>query len=330
MHKTPMARKTAVLFINIGSPTALTTSSIRRYLREFLGDYRVINLPRFMVWLLLNFYVLPFRPRKSLLAYQKIWQENGSPLLFLSKQLVTKVATQFDPASYSIDCAMRYGQPSIAKQIKQYKKNAIKELIIIPLYPQYSSTTTASVYDEIARLIMQWRHIPTTHFVSDYHQNPLYIDAIAQSVVQSWTTKGKNKLLLMSFHGLPACLTQWGDPYFAQCQQTAQLVAKKLALSTTQWKIVFQSRFGKAKWLQPYCIEVLQALPKQGIKKIDIICPGFAVDCLETLEEIKIRNKAVFMDAGGEIYEYIPALNATKPHVNIMVELIKTSKQDVC
>ncbi|MEO1885259.1 MAG: ferrochelatase, partial [Methylococcales bacterium] len=197
------------------------------------------------------------------------------------------------------------------------------EIIVIPLYPQYSSTTTASVYDAVVSQLMPWRHIPSVRFVSDYHQHPLYIEAIAKSVERAWAKKGKNELLLMSFHGLPAQLTEWGDPYFDQCHRTAELIAEVLSLTSGQWKIVFQSRFGKAKWLQPYCVEVLQALPDQGIKRVDVVCPGFAVDCLETLEEIEMANKDYFMAAGGENYRYIPALNAAKQHVQLMSALIR-------
>jgi len=243
--------------------------------------------------------------------------------VFLSQKLVKKVAKQFDSSSHSIDCVMRYGKPSMAAKLKQYKKNKIEEIIVIPLYPQYSSTTTASVYDAVVSQLMSWRHIPSVRFVSDYHQHPLYIEAIAKSVERAWAKKGKNELLLMSFHGLPAQLTEWGDPYFDQCHRTAELIAEALSLSSGQWKIVFQSRFGKAKWLQPYCVEVLQALPDQGIKRVDVVCPGFAVDCLETLEEIEMANKDYFMAAGGENYRYIPALNAAKQHVQLMSALIK-------
>ena len=320
-------KKTGVLLVNLGSPVAPTTSAVRRYLKEFLWDPRVVNIPRPIWWLILHFLVLPFRPRKSLKAYKKIWhKKKGSPLTFLSQQLVKKVARQFDSSHYSIDSVMRYGKPSITAKLKQYKKNNVEEIIVLPLYPQYSSTTTASVYDAVVTELMQWRHIPSLRFISDYHKNPLYIEAIAKSVEQTWAKKGRSQLLLMSFHGLPEQLTKWGDPYFKQCHQSAELIAKELSLSSDQWKIVFQSRFGKAKWLQPYCIEVLQSLPKQGIKTVDVLCPGFAVDCLETLEEIELANKNYFMEAGGELYQYIPALNDSKLHVRTMVELIKGEK----
>ena len=323
VRESAVAKKTGVLLVNLGSPDAPTSSAVRRYLKEFLWDPRVVNLPRFLWWIILHFLVLPFRPRKSAKAYKKIWQDKGSPLSFLTQQLTKKVADQFKDQRYSIDCVMRYGKPSISRQLARYKKAQIDELIVIPLYPQYSSTTTASVYDEVVKRVMKWWHIPSVRFVSDYYQHPLYIEAVAYSIEKAWKNKGRNELLLMSFHGLPAKLSEWGDPYFEQCNRSAELIAEKLSLSKDQWTLVFQSRFGKAKWLQPYCIEVLQALPERGIKNIDVICPGFAVDCLETLEEIDMANKAVFHDAGGESYHYIPALNDSDKHVKLMVELIK-------
>ena len=318
-----VSKKVGVMLVNLGSPSAPTTSAVRRYLKEFLWDYRVVNLPRPLWWLILNFIVLPLRPKKSAEAYQKIWQKQGSPLVFLSQQLTQKVAAQFDSDIYSVDCVMRYGSPSIAKCLDYYKANQIDELVVIPLYPQYSSTTTASVYDAVMNRVMRWWYIPSIRFVSDYYQQPLYIAALADSIQTHWQQHGKNERLLMSFHGLPAQLTKWGDPYFQQCHCTADLVAKKLGLDEGQWQIVFQSRFGKAEWLQPYCVEVLQQLPEQGIKSIDVICAGFAVDCLETLEEIEITNKAVFIEAGGESYHYIPALNSVDAHVDLIVDLIK-------
>ena len=281
-----------------------------------------------MWWIILHILVLPFRPKKSLKAYKKVWHKKGSPLLFLTQQLTEKVAECFDGQGTSVNYVMRYGKPSIDKQLLQYKHIQIDELIVIPLYPQYSSTTTASVYDAVVGQLSQWRHIPSLRFLSDYHQNPLYIEAIARTIEQAWKNNSQNDLLLMSFHGLPEKLTEWGDPYFEQCKRSAELIAEKLCLSKDQWKIVFQSRFGKAKWLQPYCVEVLQGLPEQGFKNIDVVCPGFAVDCLETLEEIELTNKAIFLDAGGESFHYIPALNDSDQHVEMIVKLIKGDVHD--
>jgi ferrochelatase len=327
MRENAKSKKIGVLLVNLGSPSAPTTFAVRKFLKEFLWDPRVVNIPRFLWWIILHFLVLPFRPLKAKKAYQKIWQEKGSPLIFLTQQLVDKVNSQFKNTDYSIDCVMRYGKPSIRQQLAKYRKNKIEELVVIPLYPQYSITTTASVYDEVIKYVMKWWAIPSIRFISEYHQHPLYIEAIADSIKQFWSNNGRNELLLISFHGLPEKLTEWGDPYSHQCHQTAELIAKKLLLSDEQWKIVFQSRFGKAKWLQPYCIEMLQALPKQGVKNVDIVCPGFAVDCLETLEEIELENKKFFLQAGGQSYYYIPALNDSKKHIELMVELIRKDKQ---
>lgn len=321
------SKKIGVLLVNLGSPSAPTTFAVRQFLKEFLWDPRVVNIPRFLWWVILHFMVLPFRPLKAKKAYKKIWEEKGSPLIFLTQQLVDKVNSQFNNTDYSIDCVMRYGKPAIRQQLAKYRKNKIEELVVIPLYPQYSSTTTASVYDEVIKYVMKWWAIPSIRLISEYHQHPLYIEAISDSIKQFWSNNGRNELLLISFHGLPEKLTEWGDPYFHQCHQTAELIAKKLLLSDEQWKIVFQSRFGKAKWLQPYCIEMLQALPQQGVKNVDIVCPGFAVDCLETLEEIELENKNFFLQAGGQSYYYIPALNDSKKHVELMVELIRRDKQ---
>jgi ferrochelatase len=317
------AKKTAVLLANLGSPAAPTTSAVRRFLREFLWDPRVVNLPRPLWWLILHFFILPFRPRKSAKAYRKIWDTKGSPLIFLTRQLTELVAERLTAKGVITDYAMRYGEPSIAKRLRAFREQGIDQIIILPLYPQYSSTTTASIYDDVIKELNQWRYLPSLHFISHYHQDEHYIAAIADAVEQSWREHGRHELLLMSFHGLPEVLTKWGDPYFYHCQNTAALIAEKLGLNNKQWLLVFQSRFGKAEWLKPYCVDTLQSLPGQGIKQIDVVCPGFAVDCLETLEEIAMENKALFIDAGGEEYRYIPALNDAQSHVDAIVKLLE-------
>jgi ferrochelatase len=317
------ANKTGVLLVNLGSPAAPTTSAVRRFLKEFLGDPRVVNLPRPLWWVILRFFILPFRPHRSTAAYRKIWDEKGSPLVFLTRQLTDMVAQRLNAKGVITDYAMRYGKPSIADQLNALKKQGIDNLIILPLYPQYSSTTTASVYDDLIKELNRWRHLPSFQFISDYHQDEHYIAAVAESIEKIWRKQGRNDLLLMSFHGLPEQLTKWGDPYFHQCHKTAALIAEKLDLDKENWRVVFQSRFGKAQWLKPYCAETLQNLARQGVKKIDVVCPGFAVDCLETLEEIAMENKALFIKAGGETYRYIPALNDSKLHADAIVKLIE-------
>jgi ferrochelatase len=316
-------KKTGVLLANLGSPSAPTVSAVRRFLKEFLWDPRVVNLPRPLWWMILHFVVLPFRPRKSLKAYKKIWTEKGSPLIYLTRQLTEQVADKLKDKDISVRHVMSYGEPSIVKQLQAFKNEGIDNLIVLPLYPQYSSTTTASIYDAVVKELNQWRHLPNIQFISDYHQDNRYIAAVAQSIQQSWNENGKNELLLMSFHGLPEQLTKWGDPYFHQCHNSAALIAEQLGIDENQWMIVFQSRFGKAQWLKPYCVNTLKELPSKGIKKIDIVCPGFAVDCLETLEEIAMENKSIFMESGGEDYRYIPALNDSEIHVDAIVSLLE-------
>ena len=316
-------KKIGVLLANLGSPTAPTTKAVRRFLKEFLWDPRVVNLPRPLWWVILHFFVLPFRPARSAKAYQKVWHEKGSPLTYLTRELTEKTADKLNAKGIATDFVMRYGEPSIANQLRAFKKAGITDLIILPLYPQYSSTTTASIYDHLVKELNKWRHLPNIQFISDYHQDRHYISAVAESIEQAWREQGKNELLLMSFHGLPAQLTKWGDPYFYQCHKTATLIAEKLGLNEKEWMIVFQSRFGKAEWLKPYCVDTLQNLPGQGIKTVDVVCPGFAVDCLETLEEIAMENKSIFMKAGGTSYRYIPALNDSAAHVNAIVNLLE-------
>jgi ferrochelatase len=316
------AKKTGVLLANLGSPKAPTTSAVRKFLKDFLGDPRVVNIPRPIWLLILHCFVLPFRPAKSAKAYQKIWTEKGSPLIFLTRQFSEKLAEKLNPSSVVVSYAMRYGEPCIANQLKSLRQEGVDNIVVLPLYPQYSSTTTASIYDDVIKEFNQWRHLPSFQFISDYHNHDIYINAIVETVKLSWQEHGKNELLLMSFHGLPELLTKLGDPYYHQCQETARLIAEKLGLDEKQWLLVFQSRFGKAEWLKPYCFDTLQKLPGQGIKTLDVICPGFAVDCLETLEEMAMENKSAFLGAGGSAYRYIPALNDSDVHVNAMAKLL--------
>ena len=318
-------RKTAVLIVNLGSPASPKTADVRQFLREFLGDPRVVNLPRPLWWLILNLFVLPFRPRKSAHAYQTIWTEQGSPLAVYTRQLTAKLAAEIGSDECRVDYGMRYGQPSLAAKLREFEQQGVDEIIVLPLYPQYSSTTTASIFDVVADAIKQWWHVPGLRLISDFYRHPAYIAALADSIRAYWQQHGQSQLLVMSFHGVPAMLTGKGDPYFYHCQATAELLAQALELQADQWKLVFQSRFGKAEWLKPYCVEVLAELPKQGVSSVDLVCPGFSVDCLETLEEIAIANQEVFLEAGGEQYRYIPALNDSDAHVAVMRELIHTA-----
>lgn len=316
--------KTGILLVNLGSPSAPTVAAVRRFLKEFLWDRRVVNIPRPIWWLILHGAVLPFRPGKSAKAYQKIWDaEKGSPLIFLTRQLTEKMAGKLAGNGLEVAYAMSYGESSIASQLRHFKALGVEQIVVLPLYPQYSSTTTASVYDSLVKELNQWRHLPSFRFIGDYHRHPAYIAAVADTIRQAWQIQPKNQRLIMSFHGLPERLTQLGDPYFHQCHQTAALIATELGLNDTEWLIVFQSRFGKAQWLKPYCVDTLKALPGQGVKAVDVVCPGFAVDCLETLEEIAMENQAVFMAAGGERYRYIGCLNDGDSHADMLVKLLE-------
>lgn len=315
-------KKIGVLLANLGSPAEPTVPAVRKFLKDFLGDKRVVNIPRF-VWLpILNCFILPFRPKKSLEAYLRIWDKKGSPLTFLTRQLTEKLSTKLVSQNIVVDYAMSYGEPSIPSQLQKLQEQNVTDVIIVPLYPQYSSTTTASVYDSVVKEFNARWHFPSFRFVSDYHQNAVYIAKLAESIENAWREQPKNELLVMSFHGLPEMLTKKGDPYFYQCQKTAELLAAKLGLKENEWKLVFQSRFGKAEWLKPYCVDVLEKLPKEGIKNVDLVCPGFAVDCLETLEEIAMENKHVFEQAGGENYRYISALNDSDANVAVMLDIL--------
>ena len=318
-----MTKKTAVILANLGSPTAPTTKAVRRFLADFLGDPRVVNIPRPIWWIILNCFVLPFRPSKSAKAYKKIWHEKGSPLAYLTRKLTEKLAPQLAEKGVITDYAMRYGEPSIATRLKEFKEQGVTDVVVLPLYPQYSSTTTASIYDDLIKELNHWWHIPSFQFISDYHDDAHYIAALAESLQQAWQVQPKNELLVMSFHGLPEMLTKKGDPYFHQCHKTAVLLAEKLGLAEHEWKIVFQSRFGKAEWLKPYCVDALEELPEQGVKTVDLVCPGFAVDCLETLEEIAMENKEVFMEAGGEAYRYIACLNDSDAQISAFIKMLE-------
>lgn len=315
-------KKIGVVLANLGSPSAPTVSAVRQFLRDFLSDPRVVNIPRPVWWLILNLFVLPFRPKRSAEAYKKIWTDTGSPLAVYTQELTGKLADKLKLKGITTTYAMRYGEPSMAKQLKALREQGVNHFVILPLYPQYSSTTTASVYDDLIKELNNWRHLPDFTFIGDYHQHEAYIAAIADSIKAAWQAQPKNQLLVMSFHGLPEMLTKLGDPYYHQCQATAKLIAAKLGLCEKEWLLVFQSRFGKAEWLKPYCADTLAQLPGQGVKSVDIICPGFAVDCLETLEEIAMENQHIFKEAGGEVYHYIPCLNDVDAHVNVLEQLI--------
>ncbi|WKT00839.1 ferrochelatase [Gallibacterium salpingitidis] len=315
------ATKIGVLLVNLGTPDKPTTTAVKRYLRQFLTDPRVIDLPRWQWLPLLNLIILPKRAPRVAKLYQQIWQAEGSPLLTISQQQKIALQQRFDLQQQNVvvELAMTYGNPSITAALTKLYQAKVERIILLPLYPQYSSTTTASVLDTFYKALQQQRCILPFDVIFSYHNHPLYIAALAKSVAQY---KQADEHLLISFHGIPVRYRQEGDYYPNHCQQTADALAQQLNLSNDQWTLSYQSRFGKEEWLQPYTDETLLSLPKRNIKKVAVICPGFAADCLETLEEIAQENKRYFLQAGGESYRYIPALNADSDHIELLYQLI--------
>lgn len=320
--RTPQG-KVGVLLVNLGTPDAPTPRAIRRYLREFLWDPRIVEIPRLLWWLILNLAVLPLRAGRAARAYKRIWTEQGSPLMVHSLALGAAVARRLGDSRAVVETAMRYGSPSVAQGLARLREEGIGRLLVLPLYPQYASASTATAYDAVGAELRRWRYVPPVTLLGDYHDQPAYIDAVAASIAAHRAAHGDSGFLLFSFHGLPEESRREGDPYRDQCQRTAALVAQALGLAAAQWAMAFQSRFGRNEWLKPYCVEFLAELPKRGIRAVDVVCPGFAVDCLETLDEIAHENRRVFLAAGGETYHYVPALNAEPAHAALLAELLR-------
>jgi ferrochelatase len=317
--------KISVILVNLGTPDAPTPAALKRYLSEFLSDTRVVEIPRVLWWLILHGIVLRLRPRKSAKAYKSIWTDKGSPLLALTQDLADAVRRVLDGNGHCdirVEIAMRYGNPSIATQLEAMRRSGVDKLIVLPLYPQYAAATTASAFDATAAVFRTWRRIPALNFIAGYHDDPAYIAAVSESIRLFRASHGSADILLFSFHGLPQRCRDLGDPYVEQCLDTAERIAAQLGLPHGAWRVVFQSRFGKAEWVKPYCVDVLKSLPCEGIRNVDVVCPGFAVDCLETLEEIAITNRDLFLAAGGNSYRYIPALNAGEGHAQLLAGLI--------
>lgn len=314
--------KTAVILTNLGTPTENTQSAVKAFLKQFLSDTRVVEIPRPIWWLILNLVILPFRSKTALEAYNQIWTDKGSPLLSISRRQQQALQKKLG-SDIRVELMMRYGEPSFSSVINGLLAEGVSRLVILPLYPQNSATTTATTYDHIADILQQTRAVPDLSIISQYHANPGYIHALADSVREHWKTQKRQRFLLMSFHGLPQRNIDLGDPYFEQCQGTAHLLATMLGLAADQWGLSFQSRFGKQEWIKPYTSETLANLADNGLKEIDVICPGFSVDCLETLEEIRLQNREVFLEHGGEQYHYIPCLNDRDDHVDMMADLVQ-------
>ena len=319
-----------MLLVNLGTPTAPTAGAVRPYLAEFLGDPRVIDYPRWLWWLILHGVILRVRPKRSAHAYARIWNERGSPLRYGSEALAAGLQAELDrqqPGTLRVALAMRYGGPSVAHTIGQLQREGVRRLLVLPLYPQYSATSTGSVIDAVADAFKQLRWPPELRIVNDYHDDPGHIDALAAGIERWWAANGRGEKLLLSFHGIPERYVRLGDPYLDQSRRTAQLLRERLQLGEDELIVSFQSRVGRERWLQPYTDATVRQLAADGVRKLDVACPGFAVDCLETLEEIAMQNRDFFVAAGGETLRYIPALNDSAEQVDSLAALVRRHLQ---
>lgn len=320
---------TAILLANLGTPEDATPASVRSFLKVFLSDPRVVEVPRLLWLMILYGVILPFRPKSVAQAYQQLWDEYGdSPLRLLSQQQVKKLQLLLEQqpddvlSSVTVDYVFSYGQPGLQTQLDHYNQLAEK-VVVLPLYPQYSCSTTAAIYDQLAAYNKNQRYVADVHIVREYYQHAAYQAALAVSVEEFWAAHGQSEFLLISYHGVPQAYADKGDPYYQQCLSTSEELAKRLGLKEGQYLTSFQSRLGKAPWLQPYTDVTVKALAEKGIKKMDVVCPSFSVDCLETLEEIAVENKEYFQQAGGDQLRLIPCLNADNGHIHMMAEILK-------
>lgn len=319
-----------VLITNLGTPEAPTPSALRKYLAQFLSDPRVVEVPRLLWKCILHGVILRIRPRRSAAAYKTVWTEVGSPLMIYTQQQcdgLSDALKKIYGEQLVVKFAMRYGEPSVTRCIEEMQQEGVRQLLVLPLYPQYSAATTASTFDALAADFTQRRWLPDLRFISHYHDYPPYIDALAKSVEAHWAEHGRADKLLMSYHGIPLRYLTNGDPYHCECYKTSRLLAERLGLGKEEYMTTFQSRFGREEWLKPYTDHTLKAFPEQGVKSVQVICPGFSADCLETIEEIGEENREYFMAAGGERYEYIPALNASEPHIEVLTQLVERNLQ---
>ena len=315
MHQT----KTGILLANLGTPDAPTPGAVKRYLRQFLSDKRVVDTSRLLWWPLLRGVILPIRSPRVAKLYQSVWMEEGSPLMVYSRRQQQALAARLPDTPVAL--GMSYGTPSLASAVDDLLAQGVEHIVVLPLYPQYSCSTVAAVWDELARILAKKRAIPGISFIRDYADHPDYIHALAASVRASFAVHGEPDLLLLSYHGIPQRYANQGDDYPQRCRDTTRELVSALGLPPERVMMTFQSRFGREPWLTPYTDETLKMLGEKGTKHIQVLCPGFAADCLETLEEIAVQNREVFLEAGGEQYEYIPALNADVAHIEMMVNL---------
>lgn len=316
--------RVGVLLVNLGTPDAPTAPALRRYLKEFLSDPRVVEIPKLIWWPILNLIILTVRPAKSAAKYASVWMPEGSPLRVYSeaqKKRLQQLLGQ-NACDIEVELAMRYGQPSIQAGIDALKARGVTRMLVLPLYPQFSASTTATVFDKVYESLARLRNPPALRLVRSFCDFPAYIEAWANQIRTYWQQHGRGDLLLFSFHGVPKRSLLKGDPYHCECHKTGRLIAEALGLAPHEWKLAFQSRFGRAEWLKPYTAESLEALPAQGVKRLDIACPGFISDCLETLEEIAMEGKEDFLEAGGDSYHYIPCLNDSPAAIGMLKDLV--------
>jgi protoporphyrin/coproporphyrin ferrochelatase len=322
-HDHDSIAKTAVLLVNLGTPDAPTAVAVRRYLKEFLFDPRVVEIPRAVWWMILHGIILPLRSGKSAAKYASIWTKEGSPLKLHTAKQAALLRGYLGERGQDVVVAyaMRYGSPGVSEVLTKLKEQGCDRTLVLPAYPQYSGTTTASIFDAVFKHFRHVRNVPELRFVKHYHDHDAYIQALGHSVEQYWQTHGRPAKLIMSFHGVPKRTLTLGDPYHCECHKTARLLAAQLRLAPSDYVVTFQSRFGKAEWLQPYTAPTLTKLAKEGVRRVDVICPGFTSDCLETLEEISMEARTEFLTAGGKEFHYIPCLNQTPEWISALAEI---------
>jgi ferrochelatase len=330
-HRHGTVAKTAILLINLGTPSAPTPRAVRRYLAQFLSDPRVIEIPRALWSPILYGFVLNSRPKKSARKYAAIWSSEGSPLKVHTERQTRLLRGHFGlqvPMPLTVDFAMRYGEPSIAGTLTRLKSEGCERVLVLPMYPQYAASTTASALDQVAEFLQRTRNVPEIRLVKHFHDHPAYIGALASLVQEQWRQSGRPDKLLMSFHGLPRFTLARGDPYHCECHKTARLLAEKLELAESQWQIAFQSRFGRAEWIEPYTASTLADYGRDGVRRVDVICPGFVADCLETLEEIGVEGRKIFLGAGGREFNLLPCLNEREDWIRALADIVRQHLAD--
>lgn len=314
-----------VLLVNSGTPDSTSTADVRRFLGRLLGDPRVVEVPR-LIWLpILHGIILRTRPFRSARKYRSIWTKQGSPLLVHSSALRERAQQALRHrvlAPIAIETGMLYSSPSVDTALERLRDAGVRRVLVVPMFPQYSAVTAAATFDQVARVLKRWRWIPEMRFVNEYHEHPAYVAAVADSVRRHFEAHGRPQHLVMSYHGIPEKYFEKGDPYYCKCQKSSRLIAEELGLAEGSWSVTFQSRYGPGKWLKPYTDETIRDLPKRGVREVAVVCPGFAADCLETLEEIAMEARDLFIDAGGTRFDYIPALNANPLHAEMFADIV--------